>query len=76
VLSIPTSLKSGEWALLPDLTTNIRNAPTMPLTTLQKRWLRALLDDPRMRLFAPLAEGLEVIIPFRNLMNEFYECVK
>jgi hypothetical protein len=64
ILNIPASLKSGEWPLLlPDMTTKIKNAPTMPLTTLQKRWLKALLDDPRVRLFSPSGKGLEDVKP-------------
>lgn len=36
---------------------------TMPLTTLQKRWLKSLLSDPRIQLFNPPAEGLEDVEP-------------
>ncbi len=57
-------LTSGKWPLLKrDLTTPIKNAPRMPLTLLQKRWLRSLLDDPRIRLFDISAKGLEKIEP-------------
>ncbi len=35
----------------------------MPLTTLQKRWLKALLLDRRIALFAPDAAGLEDVEP-------------
>ncbi|GHS93235.1 hypothetical protein AGMMS50276_03130 [Synergistales bacterium] len=64
VLNIPAALKSGEWPLLlPDMTTKIQNAPTMPLTTLQKRWMKALLSDPRVKLFSPSVEGLEDVEP-------------
>lgn len=52
VLNIPESLKSGDWSLLhEDGSTNIMNPPSMPLTTLQKRWLKAISLDPRVRLF-------------------------
>lgn len=63
-LSIPASLKSGAWPLL-DGNRNavIRHKPTMPLTLLQKRWLKALLQDPRIALFAPDPAGLEDIRP-------------
>jgi len=51
-LAIQESLKSGAWPLLkPDRTSVIRNRPEMPLTVLQKRWLKAISLDPRMRLF-------------------------
>lgn len=63
-LSIPTALKRGDWPLLnQDLTTVLHDAPTMPLTLLQKRWLKALLQDPRIALFAPDVQGLEEIEP-------------
>lgn len=35
----------------------------MPLTTLQKRWLKALLSDPRIALFDPDMRGLEDVEP-------------
>jgi len=64
VLTIPAALRSGTWPLLtPELETPLRHAPDMPLTTLQKRWLKALLQDPRIRLFAPSGEGLEDVEP-------------
>lgn len=44
VLSIPAALQSGAWPLLDSgYHTVLRGKPTMPLTTLQKRWLKALL---------------------------------
>ena len=63
-LSIPAALKREDWPLLQqDLTTVLRDAPTMPLTLLQKRWLKALLQDPRIALFAPDTQGLEEVEP-------------
>jgi len=67
MLSIPSSLKKGSWPLLrKDMTTVIRHTPTMPLTLLQKRWLKALLQDPRITLFSPDTSGLEDIEPLYN----------
>ena len=64
LLSIPQGLKEERWQLLHrDLTTPIREAPTMPLTMLQRRWLKALLLDPRIQLFAPDMSGLEDVKP-------------
>ena len=64
VLAIPAALKSGDWPLLgKNFEPVIRHKPTMPLTTLQKRWLKALLLDPRIALFAPDAAGLEDVEP-------------
>ena len=63
-LSIPAALKSGDWPLLKaDQRTVIRHKPAMPLTILQKRWLKALLSDPRMALFEPDLTGLEDVEP-------------
>jgi len=63
VTTIVPSLKSGKWQLLHrDLSTVLRHAPTMPLTTLQKRWLKAVSEDPRIRLFhirLPDLDGVE-----------------
>ena len=63
-LSIPAALKDGSWPLLDqDLKPVLRHVPSMPLTTLQKRWLKALLLDRRIALFAPSAAGLEDVEP-------------
>ena len=63
-LAIPTNLRDGTWKLLTDdLRTPLRHAPTMPLTTLQKRWMKALLQDPRIRLFGVDDTGLEDVEP-------------
>ena len=63
-LAIPQGLQGERWRLTRrDLTTPLAQAPTMPLTTLQKRWLKALLSDPRIRLFNPDVSGLEDVEP-------------
>ena len=52
VLTIEPSLSQERWQLLKsDGTTIICNKPDMPLTTIQKRWLKAIFMDPRIRLF-------------------------
>lgn len=64
VLSIPQNLEDQTWPLLKeDLSTPLTRKPTQPLTLLQKRWMKALLHDPRIRLFDPPAEGLEGVEP-------------
>jgi len=64
ILTIPAALKSEDWPLLgKNCETVIRHTPDMPLTVLQKRWLKALLLDPRIALFAPDASGLENVEP-------------
>lgn len=52
ILNIEPALTDGRWQLLfPDGTTPIENTPTLPLTLLEKRWLKAVFADPRIRLF-------------------------
>lgn len=64
ILTIPQNLNGQTWPLLkPDLTTPLDHKPTQPITTLQKRWMKALLNDPRIKLFAPPTEGLEDVEP-------------
>ena len=51
--ALSSALEGGKWALIKsDYSTNIKNAPSMPLSLLQKRWLKAILSDARFRLFA------------------------
>ena len=64
VLVIPRKLSGGDWPLLTkDLRTPVRHAPVQPVTLLQKRWLKALLCDPRIRLFDVTDAGLEDVRP-------------
>lgn len=64
ILTIPQALESGSWPLLrEDYSTPLVHKPTMPLSTLQKRWLKTLLSDPRVQLFDPPMEGLENVEP-------------
>lgn len=52
VMTIMPSLRSGKWPLLhQDMTPVLHHLPTIPLTTLEKRWLKAIAEDPRMKLF-------------------------
>ena len=44
--------REERWQLiLPDGTTPIKNKPSMPITLLQKQWLKAIGCDPRIKLF-------------------------
>ena len=64
VLTIMPSLKSEKWQLVhSDMTTNLEHKPTIPLTTLQKRWLKAISLDPRVKLFGVEFPDLEDIEP-------------
>jgi len=52
MLTILPSLKSEKWQIVkPDMTTPIGHIPAMPLTTVQKQWLKAVSLDPRLKLF-------------------------
>lgn len=52
LLNIEPAILNERWQLLnADGTTPIRNEPTMPLTLLQRKWLKAIFQDPRIRLF-------------------------
>lgn len=46
-----------------DGSTVLKKHPTMPLTTLQKRWLKAISLDPRFKLFGEELEGLDDVEP-------------
>ena len=51
-MTIGSALETGKWPLIKkDYSTNIQNIPSMPLSVLQKRWLKALCNDKRIRLF-------------------------
>lgn len=64
LLAIPDGLVGERWRLLhKDLSTSLLGEPSMPLTTLEKRWLKAQLMDPRIELFKPDMTGLEGVEP-------------
>lgn len=64
MFSILPSLKSEKWQLVnSDMTTPLKHIPTMPLTLMQKQWLKAISLDPRIKLFGVEFEGLDDIKP-------------
>ena len=64
VLTILPSLKSEKWQLVhSDMTTKLEHKPTIPLTLLQKRWLKAISLDPRVKLFGVDFPELEDVEP-------------
>lgn len=64
VLTIIPSLKNGKWQLLhDDMTTPLEHSPSMPMTTLQRQWLKAISLDPRIKLFGVEIPGLEDVEP-------------
>ena len=59
-LELLPALEDESWLLLTkDFKTPLQYKPTMPLTLLQTRWLKALLLDERVRLFFTDAELAE-----------------
>lgn len=64
VFTILPALKNQEWQLLDEeYQTPIKHRPTMPLTILEKRWLKAISLDKRIRLFEVDTSGLEDVEP-------------
>ena len=64
VLSIPEALESGRWPFLgPGYAPRVRHDPVRPLTLIEKRWLKALLQDKRVTLFGVDGAGLEDVEP-------------
>ena len=63
VLAIEKSVTEEKWQLVHrDGTTPLKHKAAMPVTNLQKRWLKAIALDPRMKLFGvefPEQEGVE-----------------
>ena len=63
-ISVPKALEKGKWPLIrKDYTTPVRHIPTLPLTTLQKQWMKAVCQDPRIRLIDPPLQDLEDVEP-------------
>lgn len=51
-MNIPAALRSGEWPLLDGEGRSVlEGEPVRPLTLLERRWLKAVSLDPRVRLF-------------------------
>lgn len=64
MFSIVPSLKNEKWQLVnSDFTTPLKHIPTMPLTLMQKQWLKAISLDPRIKLFDVKFEGLDDVEP-------------
>ena len=62
LLTIIPAIKKQEWQVIDhELETPIVNKPSMPMTTLEKRWLKTILLDPRIALFQiPMGELKDV----------------
>ena len=75
LLTIPDGMQGEKWRLLhKDFSTVLEEEPVMPLTLLEKRWMKAMLLDPRMQLFEPDMTGLEDVAPlFTPDMVVYYD---
>lgn len=77
-LAIPYKLFSGQWPFLERLegneyTSRLQHCPQVPLTMLQKRWIKSLLCDRRVSLFlddTELSELSEVLSDVEPLWTE------
>ena len=66
-MTIGSALETGKWPLIKkDYSTNIQNTPTMPLSILQKRLLKALCNDKRISLFV----SYEVLVRLKNQLQD------
>lgn len=60
---IPEAIQHS-WLLMDENGESVlQNVPTRPFTLIEKRWLKAILQDPRIRLFDLPEQGLEDIEP-------------
>lgn len=64
VLAIMPALKKGDWQLIDsDNSTAISHKPSLPLTDMEKQWLKAISMDKRIRLFGISFPFLEDVKP-------------
>ena len=73
--NLTESLLNGDWPFLDEeFGTELIYEPEMPLTTLQKRWLKAMLNDPRICLFLDpeAVTGVEDVEPLFRQQDIYY----
>ena len=71
-VTIGEALRNGDWPLLgADGKPVLKNVPEMPLTVLQKRWLKAISLDPRVKLFGDCVPDFPEVEPL--FTGEDYE---
>lgn len=64
VLEIMPAIKSSNWQLInKDGSTAIKHSPSIPLTDMEKRWLKAVSMDKRIQLFGAEFPALEDVTP-------------
>ena len=68
ILNIEPAIMEERWQLLnPDGSTALKHNPTLPLTLLEKRWLKVICQDPRIKLFTDEANCFPKVEPLFNL---------
>ena len=50
----------------------LKHIPEKPLTILEKRWLKSIISDPKMKLFFSDTEQLKNKLPFLNDVEPLY----
>lgn len=60
---IPEAIQESWFLLNAGGGSVLQNAPTRPFTLSEKRWLKAILQDPRIRLFDLSDQGMEDVEP-------------
>lgn len=64
VLTVLPALKCERWQLLhSDMTTPIVHSPNIPVSLIEKRWIKAISLNPRIKLFGYTPDGLDGIEP-------------
>lgn len=58
---IPQKLESGDWPLLKNNRSVLTREPQRPASLLERRWLAAILTDPRVQLFLPSDDNTPTI---------------
>lgn len=82
LLTVPNKLLSGQWSFLEkvaenEYTSRLGHCPQIPLTLLQKRWIKSLVYDRRISLFltddalSELSEALSDVEPLWS-EDQFY----
>lgn len=66
-LTIVPSIKNQQWQLIDEnMKTPILNKPRMPLTMIEKRWLKTISNDSKFKLFNENTEKMDNIEPLYN----------
>jgi len=72
------AIKNEEWQVITqNFKTPIKNKPEIPLTLLQKRWIKAIMNDKRFKLFYDNELCNLNVEPFYNSCDfEYFDIIK